>query len=57
MAKAWLGLALPDIEGRAHKILDASRQRFDQQLAELRAFAPTPRSLRPMSSLASKRPC
>ncbi|MFO1227920.1 MAG: type IV pili methyl-accepting chemotaxis transducer N-terminal domain-containing protein [Roseateles sp.] len=42
MAKAWLGLALPDIEGRAHKILDASRQRFDQQLAELRAFAPTP---------------
>ena len=42
MAKAWLGLALPDIEGRAHKVLDASRQRFDQQLAELRAFAPTP---------------
>ena len=24
----WLGLALPDIEGRAHKVLDASRQRF-----------------------------
>ena len=42
MAKAWLGLALPDIEGRARKILDASRQRFDQQLAELRSFAPTP---------------
>ena len=41
MAKAW-PLALPDIEGRARKILDASRQRFDQQLAELRSLAPTP---------------
>ncbi|MEO3691781.1 type IV pili methyl-accepting chemotaxis transducer N-terminal domain-containing protein [Roseateles paludis] len=41
MTKAWLALALPDIEGRAHKILEASQQRFDSQLAELRAFAPT----------------
>jgi nitrate/nitrite-specific signal transduction histidine kinase len=41
MTKAWLALALPDIEGRAQKILEVSRQRFDRQLAELQAFAPT----------------
>jgi nitrate/nitrite-specific signal transduction histidine kinase len=41
MAKAWLALNLPDLEGRAQKILDTSRERFDRQLAELRAFAPS----------------
>lgn len=42
MGKAWLGLALPELEARARRVLDASIERFERQLAELQRQAPTP---------------
>lgn len=41
MGKAWLGLALPELDARARKVMDVSIERFERQLGELQAFAPT----------------
>ena len=42
MGKAWLGQLRPELAERARSVLQASEARFERQLAELLAFAPTP---------------
>ncbi len=42
MGKAWLGQLLPELATRARSVLAASEKRFEGQLAELLAYAPTP---------------
>lgn len=42
MGKAWLGLLQPELAERARQVLQASELRFQRQLGELLAFAPTP---------------
>ncbi|MFG6441794.1 type IV pili methyl-accepting chemotaxis transducer N-terminal domain-containing protein [Pelomonas margarita] len=42
MGKAWLGQLQPELAPRARQVLDDSAARFEQQLRELLAFAPTP---------------
>ncbi|MFG6412946.1 type IV pili methyl-accepting chemotaxis transducer N-terminal domain-containing protein [Roseateles sp. DC23W] len=42
MGKAWLGLLQPELAPRARQVLDDSAARFERQLKELLAFAPTP---------------
>jgi nitrate/nitrite-specific signal transduction histidine kinase len=42
LGKAWLALALPDLEGRARRVLEASLERFERQLEALQRGAPTP---------------
>ncbi len=42
MGKAWLGQLRPELADRARAVLKASEARFESQLAELLAFAPTP---------------
>ena len=41
MGKAWLGLMRPDLAARARQVLQDSEARFERQLGELLAFAPT----------------
>ncbi|MDO9226880.1 MAG: type IV pili methyl-accepting chemotaxis transducer N-terminal domain-containing protein [Pseudomonadota bacterium] len=41
MAKAYCQVGLGILTDRSRKILDTSRQRFNDQLAELKAYAPT----------------
>lgn len=41
MGKAWLGQLRPDLAERARTVLQASQARFERQLAELQAYAPT----------------
>jgi nitrate/nitrite-specific signal transduction histidine kinase len=42
MGKAWLGQLRPELADRARTVLQASEARFERQLSELLAFAPTP---------------
>ncbi|KQW51458.1 MULTISPECIES: type IV pili methyl-accepting chemotaxis transducer N-terminal domain-containing protein [unclassified Roseateles] len=42
MGKAWLGLSRPELAERARTVLKASEARFERQLGELLAYAPTP---------------
>jgi nitrate/nitrite-specific signal transduction histidine kinase len=42
MGKAWLGQLRPELADRARTVLQASEARFERQLQELLAFAPTP---------------
>lgn len=42
MGKAWLGQLRPELAERARAVLQASEARFERQLSELLAFAPTP---------------
>jgi nitrate/nitrite-specific signal transduction histidine kinase len=42
MGKAWLGQLRPELADRARAVLQASEVRFERQLGELLAFAPTP---------------
>jgi hypothetical protein len=42
MGKAWLGQLRPELAPRARQVLEASEARFERQLQELLAFAPTP---------------
>lgn len=42
MGKAWLGQLRPELADRARAVLKASEARFESQLGELLAFAPTP---------------
>jgi nitrate/nitrite-specific signal transduction histidine kinase len=42
MGKAWLGQLRPELAERARAVLQASEARFERQLGELLAFAPTP---------------
>ena len=42
MGKAWLGQLRPELADRARAVLQASEARFERQLGELLAFAPTP---------------
>lgn len=42
MGKAWLAQLRPDLAERARGVQLASQERFERQLAELQAFAPTP---------------
>ncbi len=42
MAKAYCQIGLGILPGRSEKILAQSKQRFSEQLAELKAYAPTP---------------
>jgi nitrate/nitrite-specific signal transduction histidine kinase len=42
MGKAWLGQLRPELAERARTVLQASEARFERQLGELLAFAPTP---------------
>ncbi|MFG6460017.1 type IV pili methyl-accepting chemotaxis transducer N-terminal domain-containing protein [Roseateles sp. DXS20W] len=42
MGKAWLGQLRPELADRARQVLQASEARFEAQLTELLAFAPTP---------------
>ncbi|MFN3304987.1 MAG: type IV pili methyl-accepting chemotaxis transducer N-terminal domain-containing protein [Roseateles sp.] len=42
MGKAWLAQLQPGLGERARQVLDDSAQRFERQLGELLAFAPTP---------------
>jgi len=42
MGKAWLGQLRPELAERARQVLQASENRFEAQLADLLAFAPTP---------------
>ncbi len=42
MGKAWLGQLRPELAPRARQVLQASEMRFERQLGELLAFAPTP---------------
>lgn len=42
MGKAWLGQLRPELATRARAVLQASETRFERQLGELLAFAPTP---------------
>lgn len=42
MGKAWLGQLRPELAPRARAVLQASEARFERQLQELLAFAPTP---------------
>lgn len=42
MGKAWLGQLRPELADRARTVLQASEVRFERQLGELLAFAPTP---------------
>ncbi len=41
MAKAYCQIGLGILPGRSEKILEQSQQRFSEQLAELKAYAPT----------------
>jgi nitrate/nitrite-specific signal transduction histidine kinase len=42
MGKAWLGQLRPELADRARTVLQLSEARFERQLNELLAFAPTP---------------
>ena len=42
MGKAWLGQLRPELAPRARQVLQVSETRFERQLDELLAFAPTP---------------
>ena len=42
MGKAWLGQLQPELAARARQVLEDSAARFERQLNELLAFAPTP---------------
>ena len=42
MGKAWLGQLRPELAERARQVLQASEVRFERQLGELLAYAPTP---------------
>ncbi len=42
MGKAWLGQLRPELAPRARQVLASSEARFERQLSELLAFAPTP---------------
>ena len=42
MGKAWLGQLRPELAPRARQVLQVSEVRFERQLDELLAFAPTP---------------
>lgn len=42
MGKAWLGQLRPELAPRARQVLQVSEARFERQLSELLAFAPTP---------------
>ncbi|MBW8844238.1 MAG: type IV pili methyl-accepting chemotaxis transducer N-terminal domain-containing protein [Burkholderiales bacterium] len=42
MGKAWLGQLRPELAERARAVLQASEARFERQLGELLAYAPTP---------------
>jgi nitrate/nitrite-specific signal transduction histidine kinase len=42
MGKAWLGQLRPELAERARGVLQSSEARFENQLAELLAYAPTP---------------
>jgi nitrate/nitrite-specific signal transduction histidine kinase len=42
MGKAWLGQMRPELASRARQVLETSEARFERQLSELLAFAPTP---------------
>lgn len=42
MGKAWLGQLRPELAGRARHVLRDSEARFERQLGELLAYAPTP---------------
>lgn len=41
MGKAWLGQLRPELADRARTVLKASEARFERQLGELLAYAPT----------------